>query len=189
MKTATFAEGILLALLTSLVSSVLLFSLSSLFSSSVLIHLIISGITLGYILYLLSRSKERVGRVIFITTWLIGITCLWFAWPPLTFFILGHVISIWLVRSLYFYSSLVSSLMDLALNCFSVAIAFAVASHTNSLFLTLWCFFLSQALFVMIPKSISKSTRNTSTHLNNHDDFQQSFRVAEAAVQQLSNKQ
>jgi len=188
MKTATFAEGIFFALITSLVSSVLLFSLSSLFSSSVLIHLIISGITLGYILYLLSRSKERIGRVIVVTTWFIGITCLWFAWPPITLFILGHVISIWLIRSLYFYSSLISSLMDLTLNSFSVAIAFAVASHTNSLFLTLWCFFLSQALFVMIPKSISKSTTNTSKHFNNQDDFQQSFRAAEAAVRQLSNK-
>jgi len=185
MKTTTFLEGVFVALIISFVSSILLLVLSSLFSGSVLIHLLISGMTLAYLVYLLSRSKERIGRVVVITAWLIGVFSLWIAWPPLTLFILGHLISIWLVRSLYFYSSLVSSLMDLALNAFSIAIAFSVASHTNSPFLTLWCFFLTQALFVMIPKSIQSSASDTP---KNEADFQQSYRAAQAAVRQLSTK-
>ncbi len=189
MKTATFPEGIFVALVFSFLSSIVFFSLSSLFSTSIVIHLLISGLTFSYILYLLSRSKERVGRIMVITLWFISIISLWFVWPPITLFILGHLITIWLVRSLYFYSSLISSLTDLALNGFSIGFAFLVASHTNSLFLTLWCFFLSQALFVMIPKNIKKSASNKSISFDNDDNFQRSYRAAETAVRQLSTTQ
>jgi len=103
-------------------------------------------------------------------------------------FIFGHMIIVWLVRSLYFYSSLVSALADLALNGSSLLIAFAVASHTDSLFLTLWCFFLMQALFVLIPKSIANPKASSSSTPNNEDDFQHSFQAAQAAIQQLSRQ-
>jgi len=189
MKQATFFEGVFIALIVSFISSVLLFTSSSFFPADILIRFLISGISLAYILYLVTRSNERVGRVIVITIWLISMTTLWFVWPPLTLFILSHLISIWLVRSLYFYSSLISSFTDLALNGISVVIAFVVESHTNSVFLTLWCFFLIQALFVMIPRRIQKSTSDASTPFNNDDDFQHSYHAAEAAVRQLSTTQ
>jgi len=188
MKTATFFEGVLIALIVSFMSSVLLFTLSSFVPSNILIRGLISGISIAYILYLLSRSNERIGRIIVMTVLLISIITLWFVWPAITFFILGHMTIIWLVRSLYFYSSLVSSLTDLALTFSSLLIAFAVASHTDSLFLTLWCFFLIQALFVLIPKSIPKPNSSSSISLNNEDEFQHSFRAAQAAVQQLSKQ-
>jgi len=192
MKTATFFEGVLFALIVGFISSVLLFTLSSFFPGNLLIRGLISGISVAYIVYLLTRSNERVGRVIVMTVLLISITTMWFAWPPITLFILGHITIIWLVRSLYFYSSLVSSFADLALNGSSLLIAFAVAGYTDSMFLTLWCFFLIQALFVWIPKSMTKplssSNSSPSTPLNHEQDFQQSFRAAQAAVQQLSIK-
>ena len=188
MKTATFFEGVFIALLVSLISSVLLFTLSSFFPANILIRSLISGISIAYILYLLSRSNERVGRIMVMTVLLISIISLWFSWPSITLFILGHMTIIWLVRCLYFYSSLMSSLADLALNGSSLFIALAVASHTDSLFLTLWCFFLMQALFVLIPKSIPKPNSSSSISLNNEQEFQQYFRAGQAAVQQLSNQ-
>ncbi len=187
MKTATFFEGVFIALLISFISSVLLFTLSSFFPANILIRGLISGISIAYIIYLLSRSHEQVGRIIVMIVLLISIITLWLTWPSITFFILGHMIIIWLVRCLYFYSSLVSSLADLALNGSSLFIALAVASHTDSLFLTLWCFFLIQALFVLIPKNIPKPNSSSSISVNNEEEFQQSFRAAQAAVQQLSN--
>ena len=77
---------------------------------------------------------------------------------------------------------------DDALNGSSLLIAFAVASHTDSLFLTLWCFFLMQALFVLIPKSIANPKASSSSTPNNEDDFQHSFQAAQAAIQQLSRQ-
>ena len=188
MKTATFFEGVFIALIIGFISSVLLFTLSSFFPTNILIRGLISGISIAYIVYLLSRSNERLGRIIVMTILLISISTLWFAWPPITFFIFGHMTIIWLVRSLYFYSSLVSSLTDLALNFSSLFIAFAVANHTDSIFLTLWCFFLMQALFVLIPKSIQKPNSHSSISLNNDEEFQHSFQAAQAAFQQLSKQ-
>lgn len=187
MKSSTLFEGIIVALISSFVGSVLYFSLSSIFSDSFLIRLLISGLSFGYILYLLSRSKERIGRITVIAVWSVSVMSLWFIWPPITLFILMHLVAIWLVRSLYFYSSLFSSLADLALNGFSVAAAFWAASHTGSLFLTIWCFFLTQALFVLIPTSISKEQNKTATPFQNEDQFQHAYRAAEAAVRKLSN--
>jgi len=188
MKTATFFEGVFIALIVGFVSSVLLFTLSSFFPTNLLIRGLISAITFAYITYLLSRSNERVGRIIVITILLISMTTMWFVWPAISFFIIGHMMMIWLVRCLYFYSSLVSAIVDLTLNGFSVLTAFAVATHTDSLFLTLWCFFLMQALFVFIPSSIKKPLSTTSTPFQHQQDFQHSYRAAQAAVRQLSIK-
>ena len=185
MKTSTLFEGIIVALVGSFVGSVLYFALSSLFSDSFLIRLLISGLSFGYIVYLLSRSKERIGRITVITVWSVMVIALWLIWPPVTLFILMHLVAIWLVRSLYFYSSLFSSLADLALNGFSDAIALWAASHTGSLFLTIWCFFLTQALFILIPTGIKKTTSTIS----NEDDFQHAYRAAETAVRKLSTNQ
>ena len=52
MKTATFLEGITVALISSFIGSVAYFALSLLFADSVVIRLIISGLSLAYILYL-----------------------------------------------------------------------------------------------------------------------------------------
>jgi len=189
MKTATFVEGIFVALVSSFIGSVTYFSLSLLFADSVVIRLIISGLSLAYILYLLTRSNERIGRITVIVLWSIITMTTWFFWPPVIVFIVIHLGSIWLVRSLYFYSSLFSSLADLSLNILSIAIALWTASHTGSLFLTLWCFFLTQALFVMIPTSIKPSTNNNSSNLNSEDDFQRAYRVAQSAVRKLATNQ
>ena len=189
MKSSSLFEGVFVALISSFIGSVVYFSLSSLFSDSFLIRLLISGLSFGYILYLLSRSKERTGRITVIAVWTISVISLWFIWPSITLFVLMHLIAIWLVRSLYFYSSLFSSIADLVLNGFSVAIAFWAAGHTGSLFLTIWCFFLTQALFVLIPTHIKKTISNTSPSLKNEDEFQHAYRAAEAAVRKLSTNQ
>ncbi len=185
-KSVTFFEGVIVALISSFIGSVGYFVLSSMFSDSFIIRLLISGFSLGYILYLLSRSKERIGRLTVIVSWSVIAMATWFFWPSITLFVLIHLITIWLVRSMYFYSSLFASLADLGLNGLSVATAFWAASYTGSLFLTIWCFFLTQALFVAIPTSIKQSTSNRSTLDTSDVDFQRAYREAEAAVRKLS---
>jgi len=187
MKSSTLFEGIVVALIGSFVGSVVYFALSSLFSDSLLIRLLISVLNFAYIIYLLKRSRDRIGRITVIAAWSVMTISLWVLWPSITLFILLHLIAVWLIRSLYFYSSIFSSLADLALNGLSIAIAFWAASHTGSLFLTIWCFFLTQSLFVLIPSNIRENTKPTSS-LNNEDKFQYSYRAAEAAVRKLSIK-
>ena len=189
MKPSTLFEGIIVALIGSFVGSIIYYALSSLFSDSFLIRLPISSLSFSYILYLLNRSKERIGHITVIAVWTVSVISLWFIWPPITFFILMHAIAIWLVRSLYFYSSLFSSIADLALNGLSIAIAFWVAGHTGSLFLTIWCFFLIQALFVLLPTTMKKPTSSVSMTFKNEDEFHHAYQAAEAAVRKLSANQ
>lgn len=182
MKTVTLLGGILVAVIFSLLGSVAYFVLSAVLPHDFLIRLLISVLSFAYSVYLLSRSHERIGRVSVIALWIIQLCLLWVFSVSIVYFVSVQLASIWLIRSLYFYSSLILSFFDLALMGLSVCIAIWAASHTSSLFLTLWCFFLTQALFVFIPRNIKKSS-STGT---NKDDFQHAYRSAEAAIRKLS---
>jgi len=185
MKTTTFFDGVIVALVSSFVGSAAYYVLSSVFADNLVIRLLISGLTLAYVIYLLNRSNEKVGRITVITAWSVITIITWVVWPPAPLFILINLGAIWLIRSLYFYSSLFSSFADLVLTAISIAIAFWAASHTGSLFLSLWCFFLTQALFVLIPSSM-KSTQNNTASTNTDTNFQHAYQAAETAVQKLS---
>jgi len=185
MKVPSFYEGVAVALISSFVGSVLYFSLSSLFSDSFLIRLLISIIGFVYILYLLSRSQERIGKPIIIVLWPLLSLSLWLIWPPITLFVLLHIVAIWLIRSLYFYSSILSSLADLTLNLFSVAVAIWAAHHTGSIFLSIWCFFLVQALFVAIPDNLQHRSKMKQTKAE--DRFHRAYKTAQSAIQKLSS--
>lgn len=187
MKKVTFFEGVIVALISSFLGSVGYFVLSSMFSDSFIIRLLISGFTFGYVLYLLSRSKEHIGRLTVMVIWSAITVATWVLWPTITLFVLIHLITIWLVRSMYFYSSLFAAFADLGLNGLSVATAFWAASYTGSLFLTIWCFFLTQALFVAIPTNIKQLVSGRSTS-DGSDEFQRAYRDAEAAARKLSTQ-
>jgi hypothetical protein len=112
---------------------------------------------------------------------------LWFIQPPLLLYVCLHLGAIWLIRSLYFYSSALSALADLGLNGLSLAAAVWAVTRTGSVFLGVWCFFLVQALFVAIPKRIG---RRPGTGQDGHDSearFQHAYRAAETAVRKLSS--
>lgn len=187
MKKVTFWEGVVLGLLGSVIGSIGFFALSFLFSEDCAFRLLISGLAFAYILYLLSRSQERIGRITVMSIWFMLLVMLWLFYPPLTLFVIFHVLAIWLVRSLYCYASLFSSLTDLGLNTLSISSAFWALHHTGSLFLTLWCFFLVQALFVYIPTGIKRPTPDKAAMSNSASDFKRAYQTAEAAVRKLSS--
>jgi hypothetical protein len=187
MKQPTFFEGVALALAASLLGSALYSVLSSVFPAGAVLRLLIAGIGLAYVFYLLSRSRERVGRVTVVACWALAAGVIWFIAPPLMLYGLMHLGLIWLTRSLYFYSSVLAALADLGLSGLSLASAIWAASQTGSVFLSLWCFFLVQALFVAIPARLSHSNRETQTGPEKEDRFQRAHRTAEAAVRKLSS--
>ena len=61
------------------------------------------------------------------------------------------------------------------------------ATQTGSLFLSLWCFFLVQALFVAIPVNMNRKTAPGSSQRDPEDRFQHAHRVAESALRRLSS--
>ena len=188
-KQVSLFEGVLVALICSLTGSVLYFTFTSLFSVDFTVKLLMTGLSFFYLLYLLSRSHEAIGRLSVVLVWFVITIALWFFSAPVLLFVSTQLVIIWLVRSIYFYSSLFSAAADLALSALSMATAMWTISHTASPFLTLWCFFLTQALFVLIPRSINSAINNTANQQHSETSFQHSYRVAEAAVMKLSSHQ
>jgi hypothetical protein len=187
MKQPTFPEGVSVALAASLAGGVLYSAMGAVFPGIPVLRLLIAGISLAYVVYLLSRSPERVGRITATAAWLLIAGVLWFTQPPLLLYVFVHLGALWVIRSLYFYSSTLSALADMGLNGLSLAAAIWAVTWTGSVFLGIWCFFLVQALFVFIPKSIRRKPGAVRAGDEREDRFQHAYRSAEAAVRKLSS--
>ncbi|MGB5473212.1 MAG: hypothetical protein WBQ78_07030 [Gammaproteobacteria bacterium] len=187
MKQPTFPEGVTVALAASLAGGVLYTALDTVFPGVPVLRLLIAAIGLVYVVYLLGRSTERVGRVTAAAAWLLVAGVLWFTHPPLLFYVCVHLCMIWLIRSLYFYSSALSALTDLGLNGLGLAAGIWAITRTGSVLLGIWCFFLVQALFVFIPKSVSRKPGAGQAGQAVEDRFQHAYRAAETAVRKLSS--
>ena len=145
----------------------------------------IPALGLAYLLYLFSRSEDRVGRVTTLSLWSALAAVTWWVAPPLPMYLLIHVGAVWLVRSLYFYSGVLPALMDLGLSTLSISATVWAITRSGSVFLATWCFFLVQALFVAIPPTVNrerKATRNTALESEN---FENARRQADQALRQL----
>lgn len=187
MKQPTFLEGVSVALAASLVGSMLFTAMQVVLPGVPALRLLVAGIGLAYMIYLLSRSPEHVGRITAVAAWAIIAAVLWFTHPPLMLYVCVHLGTLWIIRSLYFYSSALSALADLGLNGLGLAAALWAVTRTGSVFLGIWCFFLVQALFVLIPKSIQRKHDSGQVSHERDDRFQHAYRVAEAAVRKLSS--
>jgi hypothetical protein len=187
MKKPTFFEGVGVALLASVTGGVMFAILSTLFGGGFLLRLLVAGIGFGYLLYLLSRSSEKTGRVTVLGAWGVAAVAIWVFSPTIAFYLLLHIGLIWLVRALYYYSGVIPALMDLGLNALAFAAALWAAWQTDSFFLSLWCFFLVQALFVAIPSRVGRSKINAPNEIREEDRFQQAHRAAQAALRRLSS--
>jgi hypothetical protein len=188
MKQPTFLEGIAVAIATSLAGSMLYSILDVVFPGVPVLRLLIAGLGLAYVVYLLYRSPERVGRITAVAAWVLVAGVLWFMQPSLLLYLFVHLVAIWLIRSLYFYSSALSAVTDLGLNGLGLTAATWAVARTGSVFLGIWCFFLVQALFVLIPKSIRRRPATGPAGHEHEDRFQHAYRAAETAVRKLSAK-
>ena len=183
MKRPTFIQGIVIAFVLALIAAAAFSTLKLIYASSFILKLLITCFGAFYVIYLLARSAEKTGRLTMPALWLVGAVCAWIFLPGLTLFLLAHVGMIWLIRSLYFHSSILPALLDLGLCALAVVAAIAIALHSHSVFLSVWSFFLVQALFVAIPPIIrSKRDEQTDTM---DQRFKRALRTADAAVRRI----
>lgn len=187
MSRPTFLEGVAVALGTSVVGTALFSVLTTMFDGGGVLRLLIAGISLGYVLYLLSRSRARVGRITAVGLWAIVAALSWYSSPPLLLYLLVHMGLVWLIRSLYFYSSVLSALGDLGLTGLSLAAGIWAVTQTGSLFLSIWCFFLVQALFVGIPTRVKGTTGQIHPEQDHEDRFERAHSAAQAALRKFSS--
>lgn len=185
MKRPSFWHGVIVAAVLGFFASAIVATLTPFVGLGAVIRLVIPAMALAYLLYLFSRSTERLGRVTTLSLWAVLAVVTWWIAPPLPFYLLIHVGAIWLVRSLYFYSGVMPALMDLGISTLSVSATVWAISRSGSVFLATWCFFLVQALFVAIPPMIkSRRARNSSAATDN-ETFTHAKRNADKALHQL----
>jgi hypothetical protein len=177
-------RGVFLALVLSLVGGATFAGLSHLMYPAIALRLVIALLAGSYVFWLISRSDARIGRLTSIVGWTAAAAALGFSSVALPLYLLVHVALIWLIRSLYFHSSVLPALLDLVLSAFSIAAAVWAAEQSNSVFLAAWCFFLAQSFFVVIPRTLKD--RSTEPPDEVDQPFQRAQRTAEAALRRIS---
>ncbi len=180
-----FLHGVIVAAVFWFFASAVVATLTPLFGFGSVIRLIIPALGLAYLLYLMSRSGERLGRVTTLCLWSALAVVTWWVSPPFPLYLLIHVGTVWLVRSLYFYSGVMPALMDLGLTGLSVSAAVWAVTRSGSVFLATWCFFLVQALFVAIPPSVQRQAKPEQNTPAESEIFDRARRQADAALRHL----
>jgi hypothetical protein len=184
MKRPTFFHGVAVALAIAVSAGALFSTLAPLLGAGSALRLIIPAIGLAYLICLFRRSAESTGRITTVALWFVVSAITWLIAPPLAVYVLIHAGMLWLARSLYFYSSAFPALLDLGLSALSVSAATWAMTRSGSLFLAIWCFFLAQALFVVIPHRLGAPARGYADEIDN-DAFERARRRADAALRQL----
>lgn len=185
MERPTPLEGVAFALAASLGGSILFTALAGLLPGEALLRMLLAGFGFAYLIYLMARSRERVGRVVVVAVWFAVAAIAWWLPLPLPFYVLVHVGLIWLVRSLYHHASVLPALADLGLLGLGLATALWALSHTQSLFFGVWCFFLVQSLFVLIPPSSSLKAGSRRDRAEDEERFERAHRNAKTALRKL----
>ncbi len=187
MTSPSFWRQIGSGLMLSVVGGVLYAALSPFIGSGTLLRALVVGLGAIYLALLLHDLRARIGLVVTLAGWALvtGLLCAFN--PTFWVWLLAQTLVIWLLRCLYRYDSLATAIADAAVSGFALATALATASYTHSLFLTLWSWFLVQAMFVFIPPSRAPTTA-AAPEPDSDDAFGQAYRTAEAALRRLSHR-
>ncbi len=123
MKTPTFSDGVVIAVTAAVAGTALLTLINTILPLETTVTLLTTIGTALYLIYLLKRSAQTVGRIITLALWLSVSTVAWLGGVELPLYLLLQLGMIWLTRSLYFYNGLFPALADLGLNILSLAAA------------------------------------------------------------------
>jgi len=185
MKRPAFFHGVIVAAVLGFFASAIVATLTPFVGLAVVLRLVIPALGLAYLLFLFSRSEERVGRVTTLSIWSALAAVTWWVAPPLPLYLLIHTGAVWLVRSLYFYSGVLPALMDLGLSTLSISATVWAVTRSGSVFLATWCFFLVQSLFVAIPPAVNSKQKQERNMAVENETFETARRQADQALRQL----
>ena len=191
MAKTTLWHGVLAACCLSALSVPLLRGLQWLGGGSAMF---IALMGLAYLAYLLAVSPSRRGR--FVLGLASAVILLGASIASPTTIVLGALVVglIWLVRSVLFYAGILPALWDASLCALSAVCAVGAAVATHRLWLAVWTFFLLQALFVYIPKPLTRgqhgpdNSREQAEAASQSEAFARAHRVAEEALQAMAQR-
>ena len=187
MKRPDLLQGIIVAVLLSLAAPAVHHLVDLLVPRMLAQKLVIAVLTTAYVFYLLRLHHARIGNVVLGTgTVLILVAALLWGLATSTL-VFVSITLIWIVRSLITYSSVFMSTVDGALCLLGLGVAVSAIGATGSAFWAIWCFFLSQSLFALIPDQPGRSNKPArSTPLMETGSFSAAHKAAEAALRELA---
>lgn len=181
-----FWPEIALGLALSLASTAVFSALRPLLGSQDALRLVLLGCTAAYTLWILRNAEVRSGRLVSAAAFAALAVAL-LAWNPMLWSWLAALVGfVWLLRSLYRHDSLLAALTDAGLCMLAIAAGVASLQHNHSLWLALWCFFLTQALHHLIPRGWGARPAPTSQPSAGASAFDQAYRASEAAFARLA---
>jgi hypothetical protein len=177
-----FLYGAVAALILSFAAAVLFAAVSTVLGASTALRLTLSLATFAYTVWLLAVSGIRVCRVVTLSALAVLMlgTILWS--PSLAMYALIHAGLIWLVRCCYYHNGLLVSAADLGLCVLSLAAAVWAVRQSHSIFLSLWCFLLVQAVILPLLQPDARLQSGSAVH---QERFRRASRSAEAALRRL----
>ena len=184
MNGPRFSHGVWCAATLAFLVSVMIAAFTPFVGLLSVVRFAIPLTALLYVIFLFRQSEEKTGRIVMLVTWFLFAATTWWLAPSLAIYLIAHIFAVWLIRSLYFYTGFLPATLDLGLSLVSLS-AFAWGlERTGSVFLAVWCLFLVQALFVLIPRSVS-SRRNKVKFESGSDAFVRARQQADKALQQI----
>src|SRR5262245_16633924 len=190
MQRPTVLEGILVALVVSLVASPVIFLLSLLLGPVMAGKAVIIVIAYTYIIYLLVKSGRTAGRTtLAVLSLLVLLASLVFE-ARLTTVVLVAVALIGGIRGCTYSRSLVAWLLHGGLCLLGLGAALWAYTHSGSLVLAVWSFFLLQALFVCVPPRINQQPVEEGGIAGGQevDSFVRAHQAAQKALGRLRTK-
>ena len=156
MQRPTLLEGILVALVVSLAASPVVFVLSLLLSPVMAGKAVIVVIAYAYIVYLLAQSGRTAGRTTLAVLSLLVLLASVVLAVRWTTVVLVAVALIWGMRACTYSRSLVVWLLHGGLCLLGLGAALWAYTHSGSIVLAVWSFFLLQALFACVPPRLAQ---------------------------------
>jgi len=156
MKRPTLLEGVLVALVLSLLAAPIVVLLHGLVGSLLAWKAVVVVMAYTYMCYLLVQRGRTSGRITLGLLALAGLLAGVAFDLRLTGLLLLCVALIWGVRSFAYSRSLVSAVLQGGVCVLGCGAALMVYGHSGSFALAIWSFFLVQAAFVFIPARFTR---------------------------------
>src|SRR5215471_14274884 len=190
MKHPTLLEGVIVALVLSLLAAPIVVLLHGLVGSLLAWKAVVVVMAYTYMCYLLVQRGRMSGRM---TLGLLALTVLLAGLAlglRLTSMLLLCVALIWGIRSFAYSRSLVSAVLQGGVCVLGCGAVLVVYEHSGSFALAIWSFFLVQAAFVLIPaRLIQRPTADLGEGVRGaSDDFGRAHHTAEQALDRLATR-
>ncbi len=178
---SSFWRETVLALLISAATAIIFEFTRPMLGGATALRLGLLAAATAYLAVLLGTASGRSGRLLAAAAWMALAGALLLFNPSLGAWLILPAGFIWLLRSLFSYRRMLPALADAGLTGLALISAVVAAGHSHSLFLSLWCYFLVQALHGFLSKASAAPRHDRSI-----DPFDAAARQAEAALRRLS---